>query len=110
MGGGGVYAARPYISPNPGFLLQLRSWERSGMDFGAWKGWSRERYLEALEECGGAQACCFELVMADSGVSLAALATGPRLPQACGPEPAPPAAVKRRPMPVKLQHRNCCIS
>ncbi|KXZ50007.1 hypothetical protein GPECTOR_18g161 [Gonium pectorale] len=42
-----VYVARPFISPNPGFVLQLREWERGGMDFAAWKGWSRQRATQS---------------------------------------------------------------
>ncbi|GFR50818.1 hypothetical protein Agub_g13093 [Astrephomene gubernaculifera] len=107
---GRVYAARPFISPNPGFVLQLRLWERSGMDFDSWKPWSRQTFLELMEEWGGLQACLFTSVMKEGGVSLANISASPR--GSCGfgavvPSPPPP---KRRPMPVKWTHRLCCIS
>ena len=43
-----VYAARPFISPNPGFVLQLRLWEKMGMDFAGWQGWSRTKCVRWL--------------------------------------------------------------
>ncbi|KAG2454155.1 hypothetical protein HYH02_001191 [Chlamydomonas schloesseri] len=58
-----VYAARPFISPNPGFVLQLRLWEKMGMDFAAWPGWSRIKFLQAMEEAGGLENCILENIL-----------------------------------------------
>ncbi|PNW78495.1 hypothetical protein CHLRE_09g395100v5 [Chlamydomonas reinhardtii] len=109
-----VYAARPFISPNPGFVLQLRLWEKMGMDFAGWQGWSRTKFLETVEEWGGMNACMFDSVMREGGVSLEAVSHTPRhLGLTSGSQGqliVPTPAVKRRPMPVKFQHRFCCIS
>ncbi|KAG2432596.1 hypothetical protein HXX76_008936 [Chlamydomonas incerta] len=58
-----VYAARPFISPNPGFVLQLRQWEKMGMDFAAWPGWSRIKFLQAMEDAGGLENCILENIL-----------------------------------------------
>ncbi len=31
---------RPWVSPNPGFMAQLREYERLGCDSSKWMGWS----------------------------------------------------------------------
>ncbi|KAG2487860.1 hypothetical protein HYH03_013576 [Edaphochlamys debaryana] len=116
-----VYAARPCISPNPGFVLQLLEWERGGREFGGWKPWSRHRFLDSLEDAGGIQGAAFEAVMTAAGVSLAELEKAGGMAGGYGggglgtvsgmglivPSPAPP---KRRPMPTKLSDRLCVIS
>ncbi|GLC36185.1 hypothetical protein PLESTB_001371000 [Pleodorina starrii] len=102
-----VYAARPFISPNPGFVLQLRIWERKGMDFRAWSGWSRQKFLETMEEWGGLKSCLFDSVMQEAGVNLAKVSEQ-RYAGLGFVVPSPPP--KRRPMPVKWTQRFCCIS
>ncbi|EFJ43763.1 MAP kinase phosphatase 3 [Volvox carteri f. nagariensis] len=104
-----VYAARPFISPNPGFVLQLRLWEQAGMEFGSWSGWSRQKFLQAVEEGGGLKSCLFDNVMREAGVDLGTL-WEQRNSGAFGtvvPSPPPP---KRRPMPVRWTHKFCCVS
>lgn len=101
-----VYAVREIISPNPGFVLQLRKWERSGMDFAQWKGWSRQRFLEALEEAGGIHHCTFEAVMREAGYALSTLSMStPRGTPLV--YPSPPAV--RRPMPLTWRQRIDCV-
>ncbi len=63
-----VYAVREIISPNPGFVLQLREWERSGMDFTQWKGWSRQRWGE--RDCCPGPGCKHQAAEVDAGPAL----------------------------------------
>ncbi|PNW78494.1 hypothetical protein CHLRE_09g395150v5 [Chlamydomonas reinhardtii] len=58
-----VYAARPFISPNPGFVLQLRLWEKMGMDFAGWQGWSMIKFVQAMEDAGGLENCILENIL-----------------------------------------------
>ncbi|GIM04011.1 hypothetical protein Vretimale_8649 [Volvox reticuliferus] len=104
-----VYAARPFISPNPGFVLQLLLWERGGMDFTSWEGWSRQKFVGAVEECGGLKSCMFDTVMRNAGVNLADVSEQRNLGNIVTVVPSPPAP-KRRPMPVKWTQRFCCIT
>lgn len=42
-----VQDARPVVSPNDGFVLQLREFERLGCNLAAWRGWDKQM----LERC-----------------------------------------------------------
>ncbi|GLI65283.1 hypothetical protein VaNZ11_008775 [Volvox africanus] len=103
-----VYAARPFISPNPGFVLQLMLWERLGMDFALWEGWSYHKFSGAKEQLGGLERCMFDTVMRDAGVNLANVSEQRNLGNSVFLVPSPPP--KRRPMPVKWTQRFCCIA
>jgi predicted protein tyrosine phosphatase len=36
-----MQAVRPQVQPNPGFVMQLREFERLGAQPGSWRGWSQ---------------------------------------------------------------------